>query len=219
MRGRRLALVLVTLLVVGAAACGDDDGAEGEPVPATSGSSRATADPETLPPARALDLAQLYGDALAAIGMKLTDRGGTIDRSDGGYVASPTGRHLALYVEPIADRTMEQYFDGIRDVALVFSDVYERWPGLETYDVCQEPTDPDGTQGAEPLPVTQIELSRAQSDAIDWADVTVDELVQASRADPPGLTLRVSGEMAAHPAYAALIAGEDGEDGDTPTGY
>ena len=91
-----------------------------------------------------------------------------IDRSGGGYVASPTGQHLALYVEPIDDRTMDEYFDGILDVAVVFSDIYDRWPGLETYDVCQEPPDPDGTQGPEPLPVTQIELTRAESDAIDW---------------------------------------------------
>ncbi|MET0902374.1 MAG: hypothetical protein ABWZ52_03965, partial [Acidimicrobiales bacterium] len=142
------------------------------------------------------------------IGMKLTDRGGTIDRAGGGYVASPTGRHLALYVEPIDDRTIDEYFDGILDVALVFSDIYDRWPGLETYDVCQEPTDPDGTQGPEPLPVTQIELTRAQSDAIDWETVTVEDLVRASRADPPELTLRVSAQMAAHPAFAGLAAEE-----------
>ena len=29
----------------------------------------------------------------------------------------------------------------------IFSDIYDRWPGLETYDVCQEPPDPDGTPG------------------------------------------------------------------------
>ena len=123
-------------------------------------------------------------------------------------MASPTGRHLALYVEPIGDRTIDEYFDGILDVALVFSDIYDRWPGLETYDVCQEPTDPDGTQGPEPLPVTQIELTRAQSDAIDWDTATVEDLVRASQVDPPGLTLRVSAQMAAHPAYADLVAAE-----------
>ena len=172
-------------------------------MPGTDGGT--TIDEQTLPPARALDLEPLYGQALAAIGMQLTDRGGTIDRAGGGYVASPTGRHLALYVEPIDERTIDQYFDGILDVARVFSDIYDRWPGLETYDVCQEPTDPDGTQGPEPLPVTQIELTRAQSDAIDWDTVTVEDLVRASRVDPPEVTLRVSAEMGAHPAYAGLV--------------
>ena len=103
---------------------------------------------------------------------------------------------------------MQDYYDGIRDVALVFSDIYDRWPGLQTYDVCQEPFDADGSQEAEPLPVTQIELTRAESDAIDWDSVTVEDLVRASQADPPELALRVSSDMAKFPAYAALVASE-----------
>ena len=90
----------------------------------------------------------------------------------------------------------------------MFSDIYDRWPGLETYDVCQEPTDPNGTQGPEPLPVTQIELTRAQSDAIDWDTVTAEELVRASRVDPPRAHARRgrATEMAAHRAYTDLVA-------------
>ena len=181
MTRRILVVALAATLAMGAAACGDDDGAEGKPTPPTEaaetsstepGETTTTADQEDLPPPNPLDLEPLYGEALAAIGMKLTDRGGTIDRSGGGYVASPDGTHLALYVEPIGDRTTEQYIDGILDVALVFSDIYDRWPGLESYDVCQEPLDPDGTQGPEPLPVTQIELTSEESEAIDWDKVT-----------------------------------------------
>jgi len=219
---RILVVALAATLAMGAAACGDDDGAEGEPTPPTEpvettstepGATTSTAGEEELPPPNALDLEPLYGEALAAIGMKLTDRGGTIDRSDGGYVASPTGRHLALYVEPIEpEHTMQAYYDGILDVALVFSDIYDRWPLLETDDVCQEPPDPDGAQGDEPLPVTQIELTRAESDAIDWDSVTVEDLVRAAEADQ--LTLRVSREMAAFPKYAALL--EDGGGWDAP---
>ena len=202
---RLLRVALAATLVGGVAACGDDDGAEGEPIPPSS------VDADALPPPAALDLEPLYGDALAALGMQLTDRGGLIDRTGGGYVASPTGRHLALYVEPIdADRTMDEYFEGIRDVALVFSDIYERWPLLQTYDVCQEPPDPTGTQEQEPLPVTQIELNRAQSDAIDWDTVTSEDLVRGSRTGE--LSLRVSAEMAEHPEYAALVDGGDQDD-------
>ena len=217
MTRRLLSLLLAAVLAAGVAACGDDDGAEGEPIPPSDGSTTTTVDPATLPPSQALALEPIYADALADVGMQLTDRGGTIDRRGGGYVASPTGTHLALYVEPIDEgRSLDEYYDGIVDVAVVFSDLFDRWPGLETYDVCQEPTDPDGTQGPEPLPVTQIELSRAQSEAIDWESVTVEDLVRASRADPPELKLRVSAEMAAHPPYAALVAGDESN---TPTGY
>ena len=212
-RHRIAALALAVVLTSGVAACGEDDGA-GEPTPPEDLPS--TIDTEALPPPTALELEPLYGDALAAVGMRLTDRGGLIDRSGGGYVASASGQHLALYVEPIdADRTMQEYFDGILDVALVFSDIYDRWPELQTYDVCQEPPDPDGNQGEEPLPVTQIELTRAQSDAIDWDSVTVEDLVRGAQEDPPALALRVSSDMAAFPAYGA-IAGSGNDDNNNP---
>lgn len=216
MTRRLLVVALAACLAAGVAACGDDDGAGGAPVPSTiDPDSTSTVLDADLPPPGALDLEPLYGEALAAMGLQLTDRGGTIDRSGGGYVASPEGTHLALYVEPIDDRTTQEYIDGILDVALVFSDIYDRWPGLESYDVCQEPADPDGTQGPEPLPVTQIELTRAESDAIDWDRVTVEDLVQGSLADPPTLALRVSAELAAEPAYQALAGADGGGNNDS----
>ena len=213
MRRTLLALGLAALLASGLVACGDDDGADDEATPPT-------ADADALPPAAALDLEPIYGDALARVGMQLTDRGGLIDRTGGGYVASPTGQHLALYVEPIDDdRTMQEYYDGILDVALVFSDIYDRWPGLETYDVCQEPPDPEGDQAEEPLPVTQIELDRAQSDAIGWETATVEDLVRGAHEDPPALTLRVSPAMATYAPYAALVEeGSADEDDEYSTG-
>jgi hypothetical protein len=201
----RTALALTVAL--GATACGDDDPAATPPT--TDGSDGTTSDTEAtseLPPQTPYDLEPFYAEALADIGMRLTNRGGLIDRSGGGYVSSPEGTHLALYVEPIADRTTEEFIDGIRDVAVIFSDVFERWPGLESYDVCQEPTDPDGTQEAEPLPVTQIELTRAESEAIDWETVTVVDLVRGSRAEPPTLALRVGTELANDAAFKALEA-------------
>jgi hypothetical protein len=194
------------LLGAGIAACGDDDGAEGAPQMPDPASVTTDPSPGSLPPQDAIDLEEIYGDALAELDLRLTPRGGLIDRSDGGYVSSPTGRHLALYVEPIGDeRTPEEYVDGIRTVAVVFSDVFERWPALETYDVCQEPPDPDGEQGEEPPPVTQIELTRAESEAIDWDSVTVVDLVRGSLASPRELALRVSPELAGDAAYEVVL--------------
>jgi hypothetical protein len=200
------ALLLAAAFVAGVAACGDDDGAESGPQ--TIDPASTTTDPPagSLPPPDAADLEPIYGEALAELGLRLTPRGGLIDRSNGGYVASPTGRHLALYVEPIDDRTVTEYIEGIRSVAVVFADVFERWPALDTYDVCQEPADPDGDQGPEPLPVTQIELSREEAGAIDWDTVSVVDLVRGSLATPRELTLRVSAELARDPAYEAIAA-------------
>ena len=143
------------------------------------------ADDGSLPPAGALDLEPIYGDALAELGLKLTDRGGLIDRSGGGYVPSAEGNHLALYVEPIDDRTTPQYIDGIRSRgggvrrrvrAVVRPRLLRRVPGARGAD------DPS----PEPLPVTQIELTRAEAAAFDWDTVTVVDLVRASLRRAPG---------------------------------
>lgn len=194
------------LLATGLAACGDD-GDDAQSVPSTVGPADVStpAEPdEALPPPGALDLEPMYGEALADLGLVLTDRGGLIDRSGGRYEASDSGTHLALYVEPIGERTVEEYVEGIRTVAVVFADVFERWPGLESYDVCQEPSAADDNRD-EPLPVTQIELTKDENEAIDWATVTAAELIQLAQADPPGLALRVSSALAQDEAYTSLV--------------
>ena len=208
MRRRQVGAALAIVLVLLTAACSGDDG-DALPTPSTIDPADVTTtapppDPEELPPAGALDLEPIYGAQLEALGLRLTDRGGLIDRSGGGYAPSAEGTHLALYVEPIGDRTLPQYLDGIRSVAVVFGDVFERWPGLVSYDVCQEPTTAADARD-EPLPVTQIELTREEAEAIDFDTVTVVELVRASLADPPGLALRVSSAIARDPAYLAIV--------------
>jgi hypothetical protein len=198
---------LVMVLVVGLTACGDGDAAQ-PPRSTIDPAEITTTEPESggaLPPAGALELEPIFGAPLAELGLELTDRGGLIDRSGGGYEPSAAGTHLALYVEPIGSRTVTQYIDGIRGVAVVFADVFERWPGLESYDVCQEPAGEDDPSGAEPLPVTQIELTKAEAAAIDWETVSVIDLVRASLATPPGLTLRVSSSLAGDPEYQAIV--------------
>ena len=206
MRPRALTVAaLAVVLALGAPACGDDDTADPTATTAAADATTTSAlSPEDLPPAGALELESLYGPQLAAMGLRLTDRGGLIDRTGGGYEPSATGRHLALYVEPVGDRSVDEYVEGIRTVAVLLSDAFERWPGLESYDVCQEPVD-DGTPSeSEPLPVTQIELTREEAAAFDWDTVTVVDLVRSSRADPPGIALRVSQQMINDPAFEAI---------------
>jgi hypothetical protein len=202
MRARRIVTVALALvLAAGAGGCGSDEAA-----PAADTTTSTEAEPGTdLPPAGALELESLYGPALAEIGLQLTDRGGLIDRTGGGYEPSATGRHLALYVEPVGERTVDEYLDGIVDVAAVFGDVFERWPGLESYDVCQEPEDDGSDPGTEPLPVTQIELTKEEAAAFDWDTVTVAEIVRSSRAEPPGIALRVSTSLINDPAFEAIV--------------
>ena len=109
MKRTLLVVAAVLLAAVQLVACGDDDSADREPT--SSGE-------DGLPPDDALDLRPLYGDALAEVGMRLTDRGGLIDTSGGGYEPSPTGRHLALYVEPIDSDAMSRSLEAGRRVTL-----------------------------------------------------------------------------------------------------
>lgn len=202
---RVLAVGIALLVTVGATGCASDD--EAGTTTTTSSTTTETAPAGALPPASALELEPIYGAALTELGLRLTDRGGLIDRGGGGYEPSATGTHLALYVEPIGEeRTVEEYIDGIRGVAAVFGDVFERWPDLTSYDVCQEPVEDDGDPATEPLPVTQIELTKEEAAAFDWDTVTVVDLVRASRADRPGLALRVSSGLATEDAYLAVVA-------------
>ena len=140
---------------------------------------------EGLPPAASRELEPIYGAALADLGLRLTDRGGLIDRSGGGYEPSAAGTHLALYVEPVGARTNAEYVEGIGAVAAVFGDVFDRWPGLTSYDVCQEPADDGEGDVDEPLPVTQIELTAEEAEVFDWAAARSADLVRASLASPP----------------------------------
>ncbi len=159
------------------------------------------------PPVEAAALDQIYREALAQIGLVLTPRGGLIDRSNGGYRKSADGTHLALYLEPAAQRSVGDYVDGIAAATRVFlPDVFERWPGLRSFDVCQEP--PASTrEPKDPPPVTQIEVTRRQARAIDWSTVTVRDIVRASMDDPRRLKLVVSDSLRASDAYANAISG------------
>ena len=212
---RAIGIATASSLLFAGAACGGDDepGASLTPSTIDPADVTSTTTPTTaaergveLPPAGALELEPYYGEQLAALGLRLTDRGGLIDRTGGGYQASVQGTHLALYVEPIGERTVPEYLDGIRTVTVIFAgDIFDRWPGLVSFDVCQEPTAAEDPR-TEPLPVTQIEMTRDEAAAFDYDTVTAMDLVRASVADPPGLALRVSTRIATDPAYEAMIA-------------
>lgn len=225
---RRMAAISAAALLATTVACGGDDAADVSSATTTTTTTTAdattttAADPTTtvaiddelggdLPPPGPFDIEPIYGEALAELGLRLTSQGGLIDRSDGGYSPSAEGDHLAIYVEPIGDYTVDDFVDGIHTVAVVFQDVFERWPGLATYDVCQEPGDAWSSSGSgRQPPVTQIELTREEAAALgDLEALTVVDLVRAAQADPPGMALRVNAMIARDPGYQAILAQAD----------
>jgi hypothetical protein len=208
-RHRSPSLLAAVVAALIAAGCSSDGGTTTAPTRPNGPTTTNAALGGNLPPKDVADLAPLYADQLAAIGMKLTPRGGLIDTSGGGYEHSNAGSHLALYVEPTGPRTNAEYIAGIRDVGAIFADdIFARWPGLKSFDVCQEP--PTALDASpEPVAVTQIVLTREQAAAIDWKTVTVAQLVAGARASSPMLQLTVSSLISGDPDYQALAA--DGE--------
>ncbi|OWY58783.1 hypothetical protein B7486_78115, partial [cyanobacterium TDX16] len=95
----------VLALLLGGVACGDDTddapgGGDGE------GAIAPEASADDFPPTTFEELAEVYDPMFEEHDLVLT-RGETIDRTDGQYEPSPTGTHLALYVEPTGDQTNE----------------------------------------------------------------------------------------------------------------
>jgi hypothetical protein len=170
LRHLTLALLAFTLLL-GACGYNSDDNEVG-------GVDAATETEDEFPPSSIETLAAEFDPQLAPLGLHVT-YGGVFDRSDGGYLASPTGEHLALYVEPIEDSGYDtaDYVEGLGTVtALITPQVFERWSGIETYDICQEPPAIIDARDA-PAPYTQIDISRAVSDTVDWETATTETVI------------------------------------------
>ena len=86
--------------------------------------------------------------------------------------------------------------------------VFERWSAVESDDICQEPPADVDSRSA-PVPYTQIEYTRAQSDAVDWESFALADLIGDSQgAAGPGLV--INPVISEHADYTAAQAQADG---------
>lgn len=196
-----LRLGAAALVLVALAGCG---GAEAPPGPRPSAAAWGR-----LPPNDVEAMDEIYGDELAAQGVRLV-RAGLVDRSGGGFEYDPQGTHLALYVEPVSRAAAQAYVDRIVPVTELFaSTVFVRWSGLASFDVCQEP--PPAVDGsAEPDPVTQVTLWREEASDIEWATFDLVDLLVLSRQthprhDRPRALVTTSPRIARFPAYREAL--------------
>ncbi|MQA98987.1 MAG: hypothetical protein GEU78_01620 [Actinobacteria bacterium] len=159
----------------------------------------------------------MFDDELEPFGLRLT-RGALIDISGDKYEPSDEGTHLALYVEPGSDAYSGlDYLANLVPLTKVFlPEVFDRWPGLMSFDVCQEPPGALDSD-EEPPPETQINVSRVQSDTIDWGTVDDVDLLAAAFGEPPQVRLVISERIRALPEYDELVAEVEAETGLTPS--
>jgi len=81
--------------------------------------------------------------------------------------------------------------------------VFESWPGLESYDICQEPHQSDDPAYA-PFPLTQVELSREAAASYDFADGDLTSLVD-HLLSTPGARLLVGPDLKATDRYQQVL--------------
>jgi hypothetical protein len=153
---RRLGAVAAGLLISAlAAACSSGSG----------GGSSESAD--ALPPNDKAAIERVFRARLERLGVRLT-RGAVIDRKTG--KPSDRGRHLAVYVEPTGAFTSDDYARATVPTLRVFiPTAFERWGGLKSFDVCQEPL-PAADTRPEPPPETKVDLTKQASAKVRWDD-------------------------------------------------
>jgi hypothetical protein len=208
MRATRFAVGLVLLLAlavsvpVGAASAGDDA--------------------SSLPPSSRKALVAIFDKQMKPFGLRVTRAALVTPEQE----RDPKGTHLAIYVEPTGQFTPEDYVDGAVDVTKVFLPyVFDRWKGLKSFDVCQEPR-PAVDPGLTPAPETQVFATRAGSKLVDWSTVDLATMIEQSRIEAaaaatkkrdPRFTLYVTQHLKNTPAYQAQAGTAANATPTTPT--
>ena len=164
-----------------------------------------------LPPSDQGALRRMFDPQLEPLGLHTT-RAALQDPHD--YRRSAKGTHLAMYVEPTAEGLVDRaiYVRNIMKVARIFlPSIYKRWPGLKSFDICQEP-EPALDPRPAPIPVTQLVASRQAAASVDWKHATLVTLLRrvAAAAGKKGakneLSLYVSPRTLAESSYQAALA-------------
>jgi hypothetical protein len=181
---RRVFALLSLLVVTATAACGGGSG----------GGDADTANAQ-LPPDRRQAIAAPFAAELEQLDLLVT-RAAVVDRDTG--QPGPNATHLAVYVEPTGTYTPDDFAAGLSTVTRVFLPaVFDLWPGLTSFDVCQEPV-PGVDDRRVPAPKTQIDISRAVARRIDWDATDLEALLAlAANDDNDAFTVFADDEVAA----------------------
>ncbi len=157
-----------------------------------------------LPPAVEAELAVIFDPLLEPYGLRLARA--ALLNTTAPYEESETGRFLGLYVEPVGEYGAEDYVENLVPVArMMITLSFDRWPGLEFVDVCQEPP-PDVDDSETPPPETQLQVSHEAADALDWDELDLATLIAAAEEqEPPGIILRVSQRISEEPLWQEAV--------------
>lgn len=154
------------------------------------------------PPAGLEGLAAIFDPLVAPLGYKV-GRGVLIDRAT--YRETPEGNHLALYLEPLEAKTPDEYAAEFLPIATLFVPaVFTAWPGLESFDVCQEPFDWGGE--TPPPGRTVFDIDRQTAAGVDWGTIDLAGLLDIATTHP-GLTIHADEAIQATAEWTAARDG------------
>lgn len=143
---------------------------------ACSGQAGTTTQPALLPPHERDDLAALFDPLVEPLGYQVT-RASLIDPST--YQVDAEGGHLALYVAPLTDISADQFAVAFPSLVAVFLPfVFDRWPELHSFDVCQEPF--NSTEETPPS-LTIIDLTRQAAATVEWGQLDLAGLIDLNQ--------------------------------------
>jgi hypothetical protein len=152
-----------------------------------------------LPPNDKAAIERDFESRLDRLGLRLT-RGALIDRKIN--KPSATGTHLAVYVEPTGPYTPDDYAGSVVAVTRVFAPLsFDRWRGLQSFDVCQEPL-PSVDTRAEPPPKTKVEMTRDAARKVRWKGLDLATLLtDAERLGSRALSVYAAPDVRRTPMY------------------
>lgn len=149
-----------------------------------------------VPPESFEELEAIFAPRFEEVGMLLT-RASMVEL-DG-------GPHLQLYVEPPGTFTTEEYVENIvPTTAAVVPFIFDTWPELASFDVCQEPP-PGVDDSVAPEQVSVVALTRDQAAEIDWPTPRLSDLMSAVEGATFG-EVRGNDEVEASPIYQDALA-------------
>lgn len=177
--------VLVATLALALSACGGQEADDTAP------------EAPLLPPHERADLADVFDPLVLPLGYRIT-RASLIDRTT--YEVTPDGTHLALYVAPLSGISDDQFAaDFPLIVTTMLPQVFDRWHGLLSFDICQEPfASPEQT----PPSLTLIDLDRPAAESIQWEGMDLASLIAAADATE-GLTVWARTEVRETPTWSS----------------
>ncbi len=124
-----------------------------------------------------------------------------------GFVRDDNGTHMAIYTEPIdpegAGWDTTRYVESIApNMAVCNPFIFDTWSSIQSMDVCQEPPQAEFPEPEPPI-VTQVQISRADYNLIDWDAVDLTALMAARELSPQTVRVRGNEDIESHPLWVA----------------